>query len=193
MRGDVFPNFEQARRRRRFGPGLLGRKTPTTPQPVEPLERRVHLSYSASQDTTLNVLTLTGDGNGDTLHVYEVDNSPNDLLKVEVNGTLVSTWTLDADLTKVKVLAAGGADDVEFGTNFWGWLGGDEDVSIQAVVYGGDGNAPSSAPTRRTPSGATTATTRSGPRTATTSCTGTEASTRSRAATATTLCTGATA
>jgi Ca2+-binding RTX toxin-like protein len=140
MRGDVFPNFDKARRLRRFGPRPEGRRAPAIPQPVETLEKRVHLSFSASPDTGLNILTLTGDGNGDTVLIYESDATPYDQLTVKVNGSVLNTWNLDADLTKVKVLAGGGADDVEFGTNFWGWLGGDEDVSIQAVVYGGDGN-----------------------------------------------------
>ena len=147
LRGDVFPNFQQARRQRR--------RTPAAPRPearlrrdahgivAEQLEGRVLFSYTPNHDTTANVLTLTGDGNNDTLRVFQVNASPNDLLKIEENGNVwTQAYTLNADLTKVKILAAGGDDYVEFYTSTyggWGLDANEEVVSVPAEIEGGTG------------------------------------------------------
>ena len=148
QRGDVFPNFEEERRIRRHGPLARRRETRLRRDAhgivAERLESRVLLSYTPNHDTTANVLTLTGDSSGDTLRVFEVNASPNDILKIEVNGTVwMQTYTLNADLTKVKVLAGGGDDYVEFYTNTYGnWQldVNEERVSVPAEIDGGAGH-----------------------------------------------------
>ena len=148
QRGDVFPNFDEERRLRRHGPRAR-RPKPCLRRDAhgivaERLEGRVLLSYTPNHDTTANVLTLTGDSNGDDLRIFEVNASPYDILKIEENGTVWSTtYTLNPDLTKVKVLAGGGDDYVEFYTNTYGDWGLDENeerVTVPAEIEGGTGN-----------------------------------------------------
>jgi Ca2+-binding RTX toxin-like protein len=113
IRGDVFPDFEAFRRRRRqTPPGVVRRPLAV----CEALEVRRLYSVSVIQNTTTNLVTVR-----------------------VVDQATYGFW-LNADLTLIKFFGDAGIDDIEFGSNTYGFLLGDMPVGVPAEIRGGIGD-----------------------------------------------------
>ena len=136
---DVFQGLNRRRRQRPQGNGSA-----SCGALAEPLEARRLFSVSVFHNTTTNILQITGDANDNVIRVYQLTGSPNQI-KVYVQGQTPDSgpYNVNADLTLVKVFAGGGADDVQFGSDTYGYLGslgGQTAVSVPAEIHGDAGN-----------------------------------------------------
>jgi Ca2+-binding RTX toxin-like protein len=137
IRGDVFPDFEAFRRRRRqTPPGVVRRPLAV----CEALEVRRLYSVSVIQNTTTNIVTITGDSGDNVIRVWQENYEPNDLVTVRVVDQATYGFWLNADLTLIKFFGDAGIDDIEFGSNTYGFLLGDMPVGVPAEIRGGIGD-----------------------------------------------------
>lgn len=139
--GAIFGSWT-SRERRRLAPPREARLARAVEGVVaEVLEERRLFAVTAVQNTTTNVLTITGDSNANTIRIYQQDYFPTDQISVEVVGQqgLLGPFNVDADLTLIRVNAGLGIDDVRFGNNAgYGLLAPSSGmaVSVPAEVHG---------------------------------------------------------
>lgn len=107
---------------------------------AEQLEGRTLLSVAVSQNTTTNVLSITGDANVNDVYVYQTNGTP-DQVYVEVSSEAVTygPFNVDADLTLINVSLGASGDSITF-ENASLIVLGDEPVGVPASVSGGDGD-----------------------------------------------------
>jgi len=140
----VVNGVNAARNRRRRTPpddgGAVGFARLAT---IEGLESRVLRTVVVDHNTTTNTLTITGDVNDNTIFVFQQHWAGSDTIGVDISGQASEgPFTVNGDLTLVKVLGQGGADDISFGSATYG-VGGASNavaVSVPAEIHGGDGN-----------------------------------------------------
>lgn len=135
--GDVFPNFEEERKRRRqrppretYRPGVVWG------MPVEVLECR---RLFASAVLSGNVLTVTGDADADSIIVYRTTSDAK--IRVKVDGTVIPTGGSFnvSSVNSIVVNAGSGEDTVTIERNSL-FNEGDTGVNKPTQLNGGDNN-----------------------------------------------------
>ena len=134
--GDVFPNFEEERKRRRRGssgesykPGVV------SGVPVEALERR---RLFASAVLSGNVLTVTGDADADNIIVYRTTSDGKIRVKVDTVVTPTGGSFTATSVNSIVVNAGSGNDTVTIERNSL-FSEGDTGVNKPTQLNGGDG------------------------------------------------------